>query len=145
LEAALQINREIGMREWETGNLLNLGKGALLQGEIPAATAWLTQALTLSQELDYKIMAAETLEAFADLGAREAQSARAARLWGASEVLRETIGSPIPHNDRPAYDRGVEMARQEAGESAFAMWWAAGRVLSMQQAIEMIYLSYPIF
>jgi predicted ATPase/DNA-binding SARP family transcriptional activator len=137
LEAALHINREIGMREWEAGNLLNMGKNACLQGNEQTARAWLTQGLTLSSKLDFKIQIAETLEAFAELEAQAGQRERAARLWGASEVMREAIGSPMALIEQQRHDQAVALFRQEAGASAITMWWAEGRALSMQQAVEL--------
>ena len=137
LETALHINREEGMREWETGNLLNMGMAALLQGEHTRASECLKQALTISREVDYKILIAETLGAFGLLAAQQGQSERAARIWGASEALRETLAAPMSTEEQEEYNRAVAEARQAADPAQFSIHWAEGRSLTMQQAIEL--------
>ena len=57
------------------------------------------------------------------------QAERAARLCGAAEALRETIGAPVPRH-RGQYERAIAAARATLGEQAFAAAWAAGRALS---------------
>ena len=60
---------------------------------------------------------------------------RSARLSGAAEALREVIGSELEIMERFNYDRIVPTVRTQLGENAFAAAWAAGRALSLEQAI----------
>ena len=60
-----------------------------------------------------------------------------ARLMGAAEAFRDTIGVPILlPADRAAHERGVAGLRAALGEGTFRMAWAAGRALSMADAIQ---------
>jgi DNA-binding NarL/FixJ family response regulator len=54
---------------------------------------------------------------------------------GAAEALRDTIGAPIPHVERDAYERSAAAARVHLGERVFAAAWAEGRTMTPEQAI----------
>jgi hypothetical protein len=60
---------------------------------------------------------------------------RAARLLGAAEALRTVIGVQRPPAARPAYTRDVASARALLDDATFAAAWAAGRALTLEQAI----------
>jgi DNA-binding NarL/FixJ family response regulator len=63
------------------------------------------------------------------------QPERAARLYGAAEALREAIGIPLPPYHRPEYEREVAVTREALGEDRFAAAYAAGRALSIDEAV----------
>ena len=61
--------------------------------------------------------------------------ARAARLWGAAERLRQTLGVPLPPNEREEYDGHRAAVRERLGEQAFAAEWAVGQTMTADQAV----------
>ncbi len=67
------------------------------------------ESLSLERELGDKTGIAHSLEALADLAAAQRELKRAARLWGAAERLRETIGAPLPSYERSEYERSIEV------------------------------------
>jgi DNA-binding NarL/FixJ family response regulator len=75
----------------------------------------------------------------ASVAAWRGQPARAARLWGASEALREASGSVA---DSPfarfRYDHEglLAAARATLGEPAFEEAWAEGRAMAPEQAVD---------
>jgi hypothetical protein len=75
------------------------------------------------------------MEAFARLAA-PGEPERAAKLWGAAESLRDSLGLPLPPNELEEYDRNRAAAREALGEEAFARAGAAGRAMTVEQAIE---------
>jgi hypothetical protein len=75
------------------------------------------------------------LEGLAALAVALAQPERAARLFGAAEALREAMGTPLPPAERGAHDRSVAAVRATMGDAAFAVAWAAGRVMSLEEAV----------
>jgi predicted ATPase/class 3 adenylate cyclase len=75
------------------------------------------------------------LEGLARVVAVQGELSWAARLWGAAETLRETIGAPIPPVERPAYESSVTAARAQLGEKLFATAWAEGRLMTPEQAL----------
>jgi tetratricopeptide (TPR) repeat protein len=135
-QQALEIHRELGIRRGEAECLGNLAYVALEQGEYPVARAWFEQALAANREAEYPKWDAELLLGVAQLAAALRADARAARLWGAAEGLRETIGTPLPPSRRETYERQVSEVRAALGEEAFAGVWAEGRVMSREEAID---------
>jgi DNA-binding CsgD family transcriptional regulator len=75
------------------------------------------------------------LEAGAALAAVLGQPARALRLAGAVEALREPLGAALPPDWRSDFARLLMPARRALGEDATAGLWADGRTLSLDQAL----------
>jgi hypothetical protein len=72
----------------------------------------------------------------AAIRAAEGSSERAARTGGAAEVLRETM-SVLPFaSDRIWTERYMEEARASLDARAWQAAWDAGRVLSLEDAVE---------
>jgi hypothetical protein len=57
-------------------------------------------------------------------------------LVGNSEAAREEIGVPIPGRYREDYDQVASAAREALGSELFAMAWAEGRAMILEQAVE---------
>ena len=90
----------------------------------------------LCKELGNKWIASNSLEGLACISAAEGTSERAARLFGATEALREAVGYQyIPEEDawREPY---LAAARSQLDEAAWDKAWAEGRAMPMEQAIE---------
>src|SRR5262249_25109293 len=114
--------------------LNNLGKIAREQGDTRTARALHRESLEIRRELGDKGGFPWSLEAFARLAA-PGEPARAARLWGAAEALRDSLGLPLPRNEREEYDRSVAAVREALSQEAFAKAWAAGRTMPVEKAI----------
>ena len=69
------------------------------------------------------------------MGQSAAGARRAARLLGAAEALRTTLGAPLPPVGRPAYEAVVQQARLALGQTTFATARAAGWALPLERAI----------
>ena len=54
-------------------------------------------------------------------------------MLGANESLRS--GFVVASSERPVYERVVAAARAQLGEAAFAAAWAAGRQLTLADAV----------
>jgi predicted ATPase/DNA-binding CsgD family transcriptional regulator len=135
LEESLAIAQARGMQwsmAWSTGNL---GNAAFHRGDFAAARERYRQSLALGQEVGDKRVIAERLEELAWVACAERQPELAVRLFGAAEVLRETIGAPMPPANRAQYDRSVDLARAQVGDVRLAAMWAHGRALPLEQAI----------
>jgi len=77
---------------------------------------------------------AHSLDAMAGLAALQGRQPRAAKLFGAAEVLREEIKMPLPPPDREEYDRYVWLAREGLHENTFAAAWSQGRTMVWTEA-----------
>lgn len=62
-------------------------------------------------------------------------SERVARLYGAAERHREISHTPLTPAERIDYERTVALARARLGEATFIEALAAGRALTLEQAI----------
>jgi predicted ATPase/DNA-binding SARP family transcriptional activator len=112
-----------------------LGEIALGQGRLDEAARWLAQGLALSQTLGDRASLAWCLAGMGSVAALGEEPARAARLWGAAEGLRQAIGCRSAPAARATYERALAAARAQLGDDAFAAAWAAGRAMTLDQAI----------
>jgi len=135
-EASLAIAKEVGWSRWYIAeSQLGLAHVVALQGEVEQARALCQRSLALVREIDNKEGISTCLEGLADIVARQGEPLWAARLWGAAEALRETIGTPLPPVARDTYERSVAAARTQLGEKSFAAAWAEGRSMTPEQAL----------
>jgi hypothetical protein len=63
------------------------------------------------------------------------ERARAARLFGAAEALRERIGIPMTPLERQEYDHEISDLRAGMDPKVFGAEWEQGRALTMEDAI----------
>lgn len=95
----------------------------------------LTEGLRLDEDLMDPAGIAFGLEGLAAVVCRRGAVARAARLFGAAEALRISIGAPISPVDRAEHEDAVATARRTAGNQAFAIAFDEGRGLSLDAAV----------
>ncbi|HEX6655419.1 MAG TPA: tetratricopeptide repeat protein, partial [Candidatus Limnocylindria bacterium] len=127
-----------------------LGNVAMARGDHEQARTRYAESLHLRQEIRDSGGIAECLEGLAaatvlghtlaggaagEQPEQDGPVARAVRLFGAAEALRDAVGAPVPLFYRAAYDRAVAAARAGASDAAFATAWAAGRQLTVEDAI----------
>jgi predicted ATPase/DNA-binding SARP family transcriptional activator len=135
LEESLAISREVGSKGDTAVSLNELGKLAYSQGDYGDARALFEESLAIPRELFDKPVVAITLEELAKTAGAQGDGFRAARLFGAAEALREACGQARPDNDRADEERVVAAVRANMDEEAFAAAWAAGRAMSVQEAV----------
>ncbi|HEY7341295.1 MAG TPA: helix-turn-helix domain-containing protein [Ktedonobacterales bacterium] len=117
-------------------SLHNLGQIAALRADAASRAASLfSEALTIRHRHRYAHGVASELAAIAGLHGRAGEYGRAARLFGASEALLERASTVLTPADQAAFERDVAAARAQLDESAFDASWAAGRALSVDQAV----------
>jgi non-specific serine/threonine protein kinase len=107
------------------------------QGHHAEANSQLVESLTLLQELGEKWQTAHTLEVFACLAVMQAQPnlVRAAHIFGAAEVFRETLIAPVLSFQRNFIERGVATLRAQLDDVTFATAWGEGRAMSLEQVV----------
>jgi DNA-binding CsgD family transcriptional regulator/tetratricopeptide (TPR) repeat protein len=135
IEESLALRRELGDRHGIAWSLHTLGTVAQDQGDPMTSRVCWEESLALSRELGSTLGITNCLVGLARLVASQAQPARAARLLGAAEAHREAIGYVIPPAERAEHEAGVAAVRAALGESPFASAWAAGRALSVEEAV----------
>jgi non-specific serine/threonine protein kinase len=134
-EESLALRRALGDRRGIAETLDNLGRVALAGEDWPRATALLCESLTLWRELGERPSVPTTLEDLARAAAAGDDLDRAARLWGAAEALRSTLGVPMAPQRRQGHSAAAAGARARAGATRFAQAWAAGRAMTIDEAV----------
>jgi tetratricopeptide (TPR) repeat protein len=134
LEEALAIARAIGDKRGGFGVLASLGDLALSQGDTVRAVSLFREAVALSEHTEQHTVPS-LLDGVAALGTAAVQAEQAARLFGAAEGRRETLGAAVPPPERESLERRWAAARDALGETGFADAWAAGRTLAWEDAV----------
>jgi non-specific serine/threonine protein kinase len=101
-------------------------------GDLPAALASAREGLvmTTSDSITY-----DYLDCFADIAELMGRAETATLLYGAADALRERIAQPIEPVFIADREARIAVARRALGEEAFAAANAAGRALTMEQAV----------
>lgn len=115
--------------------LHGLATTALGQGDVERAAALFVESLSLWQRVGDRQAIARGIEGLAAVAAVRGEAAEAALLFGAAEALREAIRAPLPAIYRSAYERDVAVARSGLESARFADAWAAGRTLTLEDAV----------
>ena len=137
-EESLEISRKIGDPGVKIVCLTNLGLMAVGRGDHTRASALLNETLQLARRSDDKVPLQYALFGLAGVAAARGQPVRAARLWGASEAVREVAGLHLTTLARTGtnYDVHLQATRSQLGEAAFAEAWGEGKAMSQEEAIE---------
>ncbi len=143
LQESLDIRRQLGDKAGLAFSLNTLADVVLDEGDYTSARPLLDESLKLNRELGDQTAIAYLLEDYAGLAAAQAQPARALRLAGFAAALRETIGAPLPPAEQARVDRMLAPAQITLVEQAATVVWAAGRTMTLQQAIEYALLDTP--
>jgi predicted ATPase/DNA-binding XRE family transcriptional regulator len=135
LEASIAASRELGAW-WEAAQASGwLGHVEADAGGHARSASLFAQLLQLGRQLGDRELLCIFLEGAAHLAAAAAQPERALRLAGAATRQRETIDSvPFPVLERLLH-QWLAPARAALGEAATASVLAAGRALSLEEAL----------
>jgi DNA-binding CsgD family transcriptional regulator len=120
------------------GCLFNMGLIEAARTDYPRATELHREALRAAREADDKNIIQLVFFGLANAAARRGHPARAARLWGASEAVREAFNMRLSPMSRSfaGYEDNLSTARARLGEAAFEAAWAKGKAMPPEQAIE---------
>jgi hypothetical protein len=106
-----------------------------LQQDYGTAYSLFEEGLALCRELGNKTLTTFYIEGLASVVAMRGQSAWAAQLWGAADMLRHTINAPVVPLMRLMYEHFVANLRAQLGEEAFTALWAQGRMMTLEQVL----------
>jgi tetratricopeptide (TPR) repeat protein len=141
LAAARSRYEETVLRAGEYPGLLAqaltaVGHAAWCQGDYAAAQACAVEAMDLFRRQDNPQGVFAALESLAAAALACGEKPQAARLLGAVEAQRETLGMPGATWWRRARERIGDAVRAAFLAEAFATAWAEGRTLSLARAID---------
>jgi tetratricopeptide (TPR) repeat protein len=115
--------------------LVNQGFAALSQNQHDRAIELLRQALRMLAELEFRDVIGYCFEGLAAVLAFTERPEEAARLLGAAEALRESLGVGLAPAEQATHDETVEAMRSALNEERFTAAWRHGRELSLDDAI----------
>jgi tetratricopeptide (TPR) repeat protein len=132
--AAAQLS---GERSWRVLAKINLGQLAAGQDDDVQARTLYHEALLICLELRSNWWAAESIALLANLEARQDHPdrlARAARMWGAAQILYKHSGSSPRQLEYGSGRRPIAAARR-LGDDAFTEAWSQGQSMTFDQAL----------
>ena len=112
-----------------------LGQAAADQGDRAAARTHYAQSLAAAREVGDRRRIAAALSGFAALAAGASQPERALRLAECAHSLRAALGAQLPPARQASLDDLLVPSRRALGDLAAEAAEAAGRAMSLQQAI----------
>jgi predicted ATPase/class 3 adenylate cyclase len=105
------------------------------EGKLDKAEAVYRETILEWKRLGHRAAIAHQLECFASIAQVRGDYARAARLNGAAESLREKISIAMTSAEKIEYDQRVADLRTSMGSKDFSDAWSGGRAMTMDQAI----------
>ena len=135
LKESLVLFKDSGDSRGVAEALLELGRVARAQGNDRRAVVLCRESLVISRQLGDKTYIAFCLTALAGLIQAVGDAVRAARLFGAMEMLLESLDAVLDSVGSLAYDSDLTAARLQLGEAAFEEARAEGRALTVEQAM----------
>jgi predicted ATPase/class 3 adenylate cyclase len=136
LEQSLALFRESEDVQGTAYALTGLGSALRQGGNHARALSLFRESLALSKKHGIKWATLECLYGLAGVSACQGQPERAARLLGAAELLRGGIDYSLPLPDQTDYERSLTVVRAAMSDETFAAALAAGRAMTLEQAIE---------
>jgi tetratricopeptide (TPR) repeat protein len=127
--------REIDDRRFELVARSDRGHAMRRGGALDEAEAVYRETIRGWQHVGSRGAIANQLESFGFIALARGDFPRAARLMGAAEALRERAGASMLYIERVEYDRHLEQLRASLDQGTLESEWAAGRSMSMDEAI----------
>lgn len=131
-QKAIQLAIDLGMSY--DYSLYGLSIVALGQKNYELARKRFTELFHYTQDETEKMSACDFLMGLAAVSAGLDQPERAAKLYGATLAILDTIDYKYPGNDRNEFERHIQLARKQLGEKFESLVYE-GRAMTMEQAI----------
>jgi non-specific serine/threonine protein kinase len=142
-EEGLELAREVG-DDFAVALSLVIGASTYLgTGDNLKALELNAEGLKLSQRLTMMRLLASNLNVAAALAGAQGQADRSARLWGAAESLRDSLGIVLSPFERSYYEPYVSAAQDRLDEASWEAAWAEGCSMTPEQAVEYALEPHP--
>ena len=135
LEESHMLSREMGDQRSMARSLVLLASVVTIQGDYMSARVLYEESLSIAKALGRAELLAASIAGLGRIVAAQGEPTKAARMWGAAEVLYEVSGVPLSPIQRAIHEQAVAAVRAQLGEKAFATMWAEGRTMTPDQAL----------
>jgi predicted ATPase/DNA-binding SARP family transcriptional activator len=134
-EKSLALRQELGHPGTIADSLALMAEIEEHLGHSDRAAMRYREALALFREVGERRRLIETLERLGQVTIPGGPSDWSARLLAAAETQRSTHGMPRPPVEREPFQRVVAVLRTTLGEEAFAVAWAQGEAMPLEDAL----------
>jgi non-specific serine/threonine protein kinase len=124
-------------RLWAAYSRVTHGTADREVGRYEDASSHFADVLKFGLEVGDRTLVAHCLEGFSGVASAYGRHELALRLGAAAVAIRERDGAPVGPAWEPILDHWLTTSRQVLGEEAASSAWAAGRVLSIEQVLEL--------
>jgi non-specific serine/threonine protein kinase len=135
LEESLQLFRALGDTRYVAIANTMLGYTVTHLGDAARAAAFIAEGLAGHWEVGDRTYLTYALVVMAGVLNRRKEPARAVRLLGAAEMLRDTLGGPLASSTLTQHARLAAALRRQLDEAEFEPAWATGRAMSLREAV----------
>ena len=140
---ALEISAQFGDTRGRARALQYIAEARCSQGKYTEARKQYVEALELLREIGDKWWGTVALEGLAYVAAQQNDARRVAQLLGAAEHIHEVLHVPVLEAYRESYDWSRERAREQLSANEFAKAWDEGRMLSLDEAVQVAVQADP--
>jgi predicted ATPase/DNA-binding winged helix-turn-helix (wHTH) protein len=137
LEEALVISRRMGFKFNLSTDLINLGAVNYYESDADAAYRNFAESLAIAREIKSTAYISCCLDGFAAVAAISKNPEQSARLAGAAESLRESIGYEIESTERIFRDDYLKKVLAGFDRKSFAAAYQEGQNLDLNEALEL--------
>ncbi len=113
----------------------NLGMLDYHEGLYEAATSNFVEVLRIARETNNKIFISYALDGFAAIAGRSENAAQSAKLAGAAEYLRESIGYHIEPAEKTFRETYLSKVRSALNGHSFIAAYENGKILDLNEAV----------
>jgi predicted ATPase/serine/threonine protein kinase len=135
-EEALEIEGRASRTDPAMNMQLCLGTLHLRLGNPAAARSYYAESLSIAREFNNRIYVAVALGGMAAVALETNEPEVAARLWGASEVLRESEKFEFERPEKRFHDEYVAKLRETLDPGTLEREWSHGRTMDLEAAVE---------
>jgi predicted ATPase/transcriptional regulator with XRE-family HTH domain len=134
-DESLALFRDLGDLVGTVSVLQDQGYLAQQQGDQARAAVLLRESLARCRDIDYQWVSVWCLAGLGRVAVAQGQAEHATELLGATAALFEFFGPVRDPTDRADYEHAVAAARAHLDAATFDTAWAAGRAMTVEQAI----------
>ena len=134
-EEALDLCRKLGNKEGVCGSLNNLGATEFGLGNDGAPRKHYAEALRVALEIGDKVTVSYSLDGFAAILLREGDAEEAARLAGAADFLRESLGFDMEPAEKRFREKYIEQLKVNLPKEIYVEAFTKGRGLKLDDAL----------
>jgi non-specific serine/threonine protein kinase len=134
-EEALETAQRVGRPAWEVTARRVLAVSALLRGDLLQAEEQALRSLRLARDLDLTLDMLTVAEIVGLVAGQTGDAVKSARMLGAAKALSEAAGMADDPDWEEPIEAMVASAREALGQEQWAIAFAAGRSLTLEEAV----------